>query len=89
MKPDLYTRIVLTVIALCLVVLAVDRLWRPAEAQSSSTDVNLASIAGLPLKIAGPDPDPPNKLGQVIVVFGPGTGFPNQVPLQVQSASGS
>lgn len=50
MKPDLYTKIVLTVIAVCLVVLASKELQLVPNAQASSGDivkVDIVKIDGL------------------------------------------
>lgn len=53
MKPDLYTKAVLTVIASCLVYLVAKDivLIQDAHAQSGSVvDVNIVKIDGLPLR---------------------------------------
>lgn len=63
LKLDLYTRIILTIIAICLVVIAFRPALGPQPAQASGdvTDVNLNSIGGwsisageLPIRITQP-----------------------------------
>ena len=48
MKIDLYSKAVLTVIAICLVFSVAKDVITPARASGSPVDVNLVSINGIP-----------------------------------------
>ena len=51
MKVDLYTKIVLTVIAICLCVIAFQ--WTPrVQARDNWTDVNIAAVNNSPVYIS-------------------------------------
>lgn len=50
MKIDLYTKFILTCIAICLVLIAFRMLIPPARAEAQVMDVNIAQVSGTPIQ---------------------------------------